>query len=43
LKHLTEEKIKGGIEVTGRKKEDVSSHWMTVRKREDVGSCRRKH
>jgi hypothetical protein len=37
LKHMIEEKIKGSIEVMGREEEDMSSYWMTSRKREDTG------
>jgi hypothetical protein len=32
LKHVTESKIQG----TGRRGEDVSSYWMTLRIREDT-------
>jgi len=35
LKQITEGKR--------RKKEDISSYWMTLRKREDTGIWRRKH
>jgi hypothetical protein len=38
LKHLNEGKIEGWIEVTGNEEEDVSSYWMTLRKREDIGN-----
>jgi hypothetical protein len=35
LKHI----IEGRIEVTGEdEEEDVSSHWITLRKREDTGN-----
>jgi hypothetical protein len=33
LKHVTEGKIEGRVEVTGNDEEDVSSYWMTLRKR----------
>jgi hypothetical protein len=36
LQRVTEGKIQGGIEVTGRKEEDVRSYWMTVKKGEDA-------
>jgi hypothetical protein len=36
LKHITEEKIEEKIEMTGDEAEDVSSYWMTLRKREDI-------
>ena len=29
--------IEGKIEVVGRRVRDVSSYWMTLRKREDTG------
>jgi hypothetical protein len=32
LQRVFEGKIQGGIEVTGRKEEDVGSYWMTLRK-----------
>jgi hypothetical protein len=32
LQQVTEGKIKGGIKVTGRQKEDVVRYWMTLRK-----------
>jgi len=35
LQRVTERKIQGGIEVTGRKEEDVGSYWMNLRKGED--------
>jgi hypothetical protein len=37
LKHVIEGKREGRIEVTGSRGEDVSSCWMTLRKREDAG------
>jgi hypothetical protein len=43
LKHVIEGKIEGRIEVTERRGEDVSSYWMTLRKREDTGHLNRKH
>ena len=36
LQRVTEGKIQGGIEVTGRREEDVGNYWMTFRKREDA-------
>ena len=36
LKHVIEGKIEGRIEVTGGLEEDVSSYWLTLRKREDI-------
>jgi hypothetical protein len=36
LQGVTERKIQGGIEVTGRQGEDVGSYWMTLRKGEDT-------
>jgi hypothetical protein len=38
LKHVIEGKIEGRIELTGDEQEDVSSYWMTLRKREDTGN-----
>ena len=35
LQRVTEGKIQGGLEVTG-KEEDVGSYWMTLRKGEDI-------
>ena len=35
LQRVTEGKIKGGIEMTGRQ-EDVGSYWMTLREGEDT-------
>jgi hypothetical protein len=35
LQRVTEGKIQGGIEVTGRQ-EDVGSYWMILRKGEDT-------
>jgi hypothetical protein len=29
--------------VTGRQEKDVSSYWMTLRKRQDTGNLKRKH
>jgi hypothetical protein len=29
--------------MTGRRARDVSSYWMTLRKREDIGNWNRKH
>jgi hypothetical protein len=37
LKHITKGKIDRRIEVMA-KDEDVRSHWMTLRKREDPGN-----
>ena len=36
LKQVIEGKIKGEIEVTRKKEEDVKSYWMTVRTEEDT-------
>jgi hypothetical protein len=36
LQRVIEGKIKGGIEVKGRREEDVSSYWMTLRNGEDT-------
>jgi len=33
LKHVVEGKTEGRIDVTGRREEEVSSYWMTLRKR----------
>jgi hypothetical protein len=38
LKHVIEGKLEGRIEMTGDEGEDVSSYWMTLRKREDTGN-----
>jgi hypothetical protein len=38
LKHVIEGNIEGRIEVTEDEGEDVSSYWMTLRKREDTGN-----
>jgi hypothetical protein len=38
LKHVIEGKREGRIEVMGRRGEEVSSYWMTLRKREDTGN-----
>jgi hypothetical protein len=38
LKHVIEEKLEGRMEMTGRREEDVSSYWMTLRKSEDTGT-----
>jgi hypothetical protein len=41
LKYVNEAKIEGKIEGTGKEEEEeeeVSSYWMTLRKREDTGS-----
>jgi hypothetical protein len=35
-KYVIRGKIVGGIEVTGRQGKNVSSYWMTLRKREDT-------
>jgi hypothetical protein len=43
LKHVTEAKIQRGREVRGKRREEVSSYWMTLRKREDIENCMRKH
>jgi hypothetical protein len=43
LRHVTEGKVEGRIEVTKDEEQDVRSYWMTLRKREDAGNCRRKH
>ena len=34
LKHITERKVKEGIEVKDDKEEDVNSYWISLRKRE---------
>jgi hypothetical protein len=34
VKHVIRRKIDGSIEVTGRREEEVSSYWITLRKRE---------
>jgi hypothetical protein len=31
------------MEVTGRRGKDISSYWMTLRKREDTANRKRKH
>jgi hypothetical protein len=36
LKHVIEGKIEGKMEVLKDEEEDVSSYWMTLRKREDT-------
>jgi hypothetical protein len=36
LQGVTEGKIQGGIEVTGRRGKEVGSYWMTLRKGEDT-------
>ena len=36
LQRVIEGKIKGGIEVTGRRGKNVGSYWMTLRKGEDT-------
>jgi hypothetical protein len=36
LQRVTEGKIQGEIEVTGRHGKGVESYWMTLRKREDT-------
>jgi hypothetical protein len=38
LKHMIEGKLEGRIEMTGRRGEDVSSYWMTLRKRKYTGN-----
>jgi hypothetical protein len=38
LKHAIEGNLDGRIEMTGRRKEGVSSYWMTLRKREGTGN-----
>ena len=43
LKDVTEGIIEGGVEVTRKREEDVSSYWMTLRKREDTRKWKRKH
>jgi hypothetical protein len=35
---MIEGKLEGRIEMTGRRARDVSSYWMTLRKREDIGN-----
>jgi hypothetical protein len=36
LRQVIERKIKGGIEVTGRRGKGVGSYWMTLRKGKDT-------
>jgi len=36
LKHIIEGKIEGKAERTVDEAEDVSSYWMTLRKKEDI-------
>jgi hypothetical protein len=36
IKHIIEGKIEGRIQVTEDDEEDVSSYWITVRKRDDT-------
>jgi hypothetical protein len=36
LKNVTEGIIGGGVEMTRKRGEDVSSYWMTLRKQEDT-------
>jgi hypothetical protein len=43
LKHVIEGKLEGRIEMREDEEEDVSSYWMTLRKREDTGNLKRKH
>jgi hypothetical protein len=38
LKYVNEGRMEGRIEVRRRRGEDISSYWMTLRKREDTGS-----
>jgi len=38
LKHIIEGNIEGRIDETGRRKEDVSSYWMTSRKAKYTGN-----
>jgi hypothetical protein len=38
LKHIIEGYIEERKEVTGRRKEEVSSYWMTLRKGKDNGN-----
>jgi hypothetical protein len=40
---MVERKIEERIDVTERQKENVSSYWMTLRKREDTEDWERKH
>jgi hypothetical protein len=42
LKHVIEVKIKGRIEVTDEE-EDVSSYWITLKRREDAVTRKRQH
>jgi hypothetical protein len=37
LKHIVEGKIEGGIGMTVRLEKDVSSYWITLQEREDIG------
>jgi len=41
LNHVTEGKIEGRIEVTGRR--GIRRKQLTLRKSEDTGNCKRKH
>ena len=43
LKHVIEGSIEGRMEVMGRRGRNVSSYWMTLRKREGTGNGKRKH
>jgi hypothetical protein len=45
LQQVIEGKIKGGIEVTGRRGRKLGSYWMTLRKGEDTfeGGSARSH
>jgi hypothetical protein len=38
VRNCVEGKIEGRIEVTENEKENTSSYWMTLRKREDIGN-----
>ena len=43
LKHVIEVKIEGRIEVKTDEEEDVSSYWITLRRREYTGTRKRQH
>jgi hypothetical protein len=43
LKHVIGGTIGERMEVAGRRGKDVSSYWIILRKREDIGNIKRKH
>ena len=43
LKHAIEGEIEGRMEMKEDEEEDVSSYYMTLRKREDTGNGKRKY